>query len=279
MTKTKLDPEQSVLPDNPEPTALEKKWASNGVAEPAPAGNGELTQIANMIERLALTPEFDVGKFERLIALYEKQTSKKAREAFTLAFSNLQGELPAVDQTGDIIVKGVKQSTYATNDAIQAACRPVLQRHGFTLSFRAEFPDKGTVKVIGVLAHAAGHSEQTEFVSAADTSGNKNAIQALASTMTYGQRYCTKFLLNIVTAGDDDDGRTAGDASGSQERPAAPAGYSAWSDDLAAAADEGTDALKKCWTSSKAAYRDYTVTHYNANWEQLKRKAAKVGVL
>ncbi|WP_185835578.1 ERF family protein [Pseudomonas aeruginosa] len=43
----------------------------------------------------------------------------------------------------------------------------------------------------------------------ADTSGNKNAVQAVASSVSYGKRYTAGALLNFTTHGEDDDAFTA----------------------------------------------------------------------
>ncbi len=39
-----------------------------------------------------------------------------------------------------------------------------------------------------------------------DTSGSKNNIQGMGSSLTYGKRYLVTAMLNIVTEGEDKDG-------------------------------------------------------------------------
>ncbi|WP_409524602.1 ERF family protein [Pseudomonas sp.] len=39
-----------------------------------------------------------------------------------------------------------------------------------------------------------------------DTSGSKNAVQAVGSSTSYGKRYVMSALLNLTTRGEDDDG-------------------------------------------------------------------------
>ena len=39
-----------------------------------------------------------------------------------------------------------------------------------------------------------------------DTTGSKNGVQAVASSVSYGKRYTAGLLLNITTTGEDDDG-------------------------------------------------------------------------
>jgi hypothetical protein len=62
----------------------------------------------------------------------------------------------------------------------------------------------------GVLAHRDGHSEQTELSLPTDTSGSKNAVQAVGSSTSYGKRYTAFALLNITSTGEDDDGQAGG---------------------------------------------------------------------
>jgi hypothetical protein len=129
------------------------------------------------------------------------------------------------------------------------------------------------VTITGVLSHRSGHSERDQFVAKADTSGSKNDIQALGSTRSYGQRYTTIALLNIVTKGEDNDGQTAGQRPKPEVK--APAGFDDWWTDMVACADNGTKALEDAWTKSKPEYRKHVIATNKAGWEGLKRKARR----
>src|SRR3546814_8983511 len=94
-------------------------------------------------------------------------------------------------------------SDVCSSDLINAAIKPVLKRHGFALSFRTDFTNG--IRVVGVLTHSGGHKETTDFVLPADGSGNKNAVQAIASSVSYGKRYTAGALLNLTSHGEDDD--------------------------------------------------------------------------
>ena len=250
------------------PVTVEKKadLLDTEALAPRPADN-----FALMVERLAANPDVPVEKLERLIAMQERINGHNARADFYSAFAAMQGELPTISEKGEIVVNGQLRSKYARNEDIQEAVRPVLQRHGFALTFRNEFKD-GLLKVTGVLAHRSGHSEQDEFVAKADDSGSKNAIQALGSTRSYGQRYTTVALLNIVTRGEDDDAAKAGRKSDAAE----PAGFDAWWTDMQAVADEGMPRLTEAWNNSKKEFRTYLHASNRQAWETLKAKAAKV---
>ena len=109
-------------------------------------------------------------------------------------------------------------ATYATWEDTVDAIRPILARHGFSLSFKPGRSPKGVPTVTGVLRHEAGHKEEAELELPADTTGDKNAVQAVGSTMSYGQRYVAKMLLNLTSRGEDDDGPAAGQSAADLER-------------------------------------------------------------
>lgn len=224
--------------------------------------------VMGIIERLASDPNFDTAKLEKLIELHERTQANAARAEFFAAFAEMQAEIPAIERKG----RGDKGARYAKDEDIQAALRPILQRHGFMLSFATAFSGDGKVSITGKLAHRAGHVETSEFVSAADTSGSKNAIQALGSTQTYGKRYTTIALLNITGTDEhlDDDGAATGRAQVTD-----PDGFESWSLDLDLVADGGLDALTAAWKQSPDAYRKHTLKHYSREHEQRKAKAAR----
>ena len=85
---------------------------------------------------------------------------------------------------------------------------PIIGAHGLSYRFRTTQNDR--ISVTCILSHKAGHAEETTLSGPADSSGNKNAIQAIGSTLTYLQRYSLVQMLGLA-AGNDDDGKAAGD--------------------------------------------------------------------
>lgn len=224
--------------------------------------------VLSMIERLATMPGFDPANLEKLIDLHERTEATRARKAYFAAFAQMQQELPSIYRSG----RGHNSITYAKNHDIQETLRPVLFKYGFGISFRTSAVD-GKLRVVLVLAHTDGHSEESELVIAADKSGAKNDIQAMGSAQTYAQRYLTLAMLNITSHDDksDDDGYAAGRAA-----VVDPKGFEQWEADLDAAADVGLDALTAAWKASKAAMRDHALKHYANRHNERKAKAAKV---
>lgn len=221
--------------------------------------------MALMIERLAANPNVDVDKLRQILDMQERVLNRDAETAFNIAFNEMQPEIPIIAETAR-----TDKTKYAPFEEIIKVIRPIYSKHGFSLSFQTQWPSEKTVKVIGILTHKQGHSRTSEFVSLADQTGSKNAIQALASTISYGKRYTTNDLFCIATR--DDDGQASGKASA----PDAPAGYDDWLDDLTAVADHGEAALRSAWDKSKPIYRNYITKYDAATWAGLKAKALKV---
>jgi len=207
-------------------------------------------------DRVLRDPSVDVEKLKALFELYERDEARRAKAAFNAAFSAMQGELPTIDEHGQAIMGGQRRYGFATQEDIVEAVKPVLQKHGFAIRHRHLYPN-GKIKVIGILSHRDGHSEEDEFEAPADTSGSKNDIQAIASTRTYGERYTTRALLCIVSRDPRDPAR---DTDGHRTAPpsvpvSVPAGYDAWLTDMEAVADNGIVALRQAWKEATPALR------------------------
>jgi hypothetical protein len=186
------------------------------VVDQAPAVAEGATLLA-VISRAASDPQTDVEKMERLMAMYERIEAKRAEAEFASALADMQSELPSIGERGN----AAGRYTYALWEDINTAIKPVLQRFGFALSFRTDFTDG--IAVTGVLSHRAGHSERTTIKLPADPSGNKNAVQAVASSVSYGKRYTAGALLNLTSHGEDDDAYRA-----AQEDPADSPEFADW---------------------------------------------------
>jgi len=232
----------------------------------APEPPGDVTGLAVVIERLAANPDVDVAKLEKIIDLQERILQHNARAAFNEAYAEMQRELPVIVERGR-----TNTGKYAPLEDIVEIVRPIITRFGFALSHKTEWPDKETVRVVGILTHKQGAERTSEFLSSADESGNKNDIQGLGSAISYGRRYTTNDLLNIVTRGQDDNGR----AAGKPPKPE-PDGFTDWLLNLEATADNGLAALEETWRASKQVYRDHLKDTAPNAVPTLKAKAAKV---
>ena len=163
------------------------------------ATQGEGAALLAVISRAASDPQCDVDKMERLMAMHERAEARRAEAEFAADLAEMQDALPSVGERGN----AAGRYTYALWEDINAAIKPILKRHGFALSFRTDFADG--IAITGVLQHRGGHKIETTIKLPADPSGNKNAVQAVASSVSYGKRYTAGALLNLTSHGEDDD--------------------------------------------------------------------------
>ena len=166
------------------------------------------TSIMAVISRAAADPACDIDKLERLMAMHERMQARDAQAEFNTAMAAMQSDIPSIAERGAIVVNGQKRSDYATFEDINDVIKPIMQTHGFAITFKVENVAAG-LSVTGILMHRAGHREETTMLLPLDTSGSKNAVQAVGSSTSYGKRYVMSALLNLTTRGEDDDGHAA----------------------------------------------------------------------
>lgn len=167
--------------------------------------------MVSMIERVAMDPAADLAKLERMLDLKEKHEADEAKKAFSAAFALASASFPTIPLNG----KGHNNKPYATLKDIISHTRPVLSQHGLALTFSIDVGDQ--ITVTAELMHKAGHSKSTSIALPRDTSGSKNAVQAVGSTQTYGQRYTAQAVLGLSLGDDTEDDGNA--ASGSTVSP------------------------------------------------------------
>jgi len=185
----------------------------------------------------ALTRGADVTVLEKLMGLHERWEANQARKAFDAAIAAAKGEIGPIVRNAT----GHNEKRYADFAAIARTVDPVLTKHGLTYRFRTEQTDR--INVTCILSHKGGHSETTTLSGPPDTSGGKNAIQSIGSTLTYLQRYSLVQMLGLA-ASNDDDGRAA-------NPPADAADLRAEGERIAKA--EGMVALGDWWTKTLTA--------------------------
>ncbi|KGU87238.1 ERF family protein [Pseudomonas mediterranea] len=162
--------------------------------------------IMAVISRAAADPSCDIEKMERLLAMHERMQAKTAEQAFNAAMAEMQCEIPTVFEAAVNLHTG---NAYATLDDITRTLKPIMQRHGFAITFKVENAEKA-IKVTGILMHRDGHREETTMTLPADIGKGRNEVQAVGSSTTYGKRYVMCALLNITTGESrDDDGQSS----------------------------------------------------------------------
>jgi ERF superfamily len=168
------------------------------------SGASPLSLIARMIDSGKLTAE-SVSVVERLVALQEHMLEKAAEQAFAQSFAALQAELGSFNATKVVPDKeGFKKYTYLPYEEIMARVTPLLQAHGFSVSFSTDFADARIVQTC-TLQHIAGHHRDYKaFVRAGAGPHGATETQADGAAMTYAKRYSLCNALNIVVEHDTD---------------------------------------------------------------------------
>lgn len=162
------------------------------------------TEGLTFAQRVALDTTVNIDRLEKIIQMERESQRHEAERAFNVALSDMQPELPAVEARG----RGDKQAKYGKLEDIQAAIRPVLQKHGFAIRFKVH-DGEASLAVECILSHKGGHSDSDRISLPYDKTGSKNDVQARGSTVSYGKRYTLCNILNIQVGGEDDDAKRA----------------------------------------------------------------------
>ena len=160
--------------------------------------------------RIAVESGADLDRLERLMALQERWEAGEAKKAFTAAMTAFKAE--------PIQIFKLKEVSFTTRDGdtpsykhaelsdVTDAIGPAMAKH--QLSYRWDVKQEGSLITVDcIVTHVLGHSETVTMQGAPDTSGKKNAIQQVASTVSYLQRYTLLAATGMSTKGQDDDGR------------------------------------------------------------------------
>lgn len=167
----------------------------------------------DMIDR-ALMAGADPSTLEKLLALQERWEANQGRKAFDEAMASAKAEIPTIRKNRVVDFTSQKGRTHYKHEDLGEIARtvdPILARHGLSYRFRTSSEINQPVSVTCIVSHRAGYSEENTLVGPPDTSGNKNQLQQVGSTITFLQRYTLKAALGLA-ASDDDDGRSAGQA-------------------------------------------------------------------
>ena len=161
--------------------------------------------------RIAMSQNADIDKLAKLMELQERWEKNEAKKAFVRALSEFKSKPPEITKNRHVKF-GSTEFDHATLDHVTDQIGAALSEHGLshTWSMRQE---NGAIYVTCTLTHKDGHSEDVTLSASADTSGSKNAIQAIGSTVTYLQRYTLLAATGLAARNTDDDGQQAGESA------------------------------------------------------------------
>ncbi|KJS36096.1 MAG: hypothetical protein VR70_14480 [Rhodospirillaceae bacterium BRH_c57] len=212
-----------------------------------------------------------VETMEKLLALQERWEAGEARKAFVAAMSAFKAKPPEIFRNRAVSHDRGKSTvfTHATLDNVCDALNVALASHGLSFRWETEQLEQGIIRVTCILTHAAGHSERTALQSTPDTSGSKNHVQAVGSTVTYLQRYTLLAATGIAVQGQDDDG-----AQGQKDQPITPEQVAS----LQAGLDEtGADIQGFCKYMRVGALAEITMSGFGRAVAAIDAKRKKAG--
>lgn len=166
------------------------------------------TRIATPAEMIkdAVAKGSNLEQLEKLLELQERYEATQARKAFHEAMAAFKADPPKISKDKTVKYKEVKYnhaSLYNVTEQVNTA----LSKHGLSASWITK--QNGQICVTCKITHKQGHSEETTIQAPADTTGSKNPIQAIGSTISYLQRYSLLSLTGLATYEQDNDAQAA----------------------------------------------------------------------
>lgn len=163
--------------------------------------------------RLAIDKGADLDRLERLMDLQSRWEAGQARKAFAEAMTAFKSKPLTIRKDKHVSFttqKGRTEYDHATLAEVVESVSCELATHGLSHRWNVEQRDAKVI-VTCVVTHSLGHFESVQMMASADDSGGKNGIQAIASTVTYLQRYTLMAACGVASRDmQDDDGRGSG---------------------------------------------------------------------
>jgi len=153
-----------------------------------------------------VTPE----QLEKLLQIQLQWEANEAKKAYHVAMTAFKADPIKIDKdkkVGFSTPKGNVGYSHASLANVVSKITAGLSKYGLSASWRTQ--QNGQIVVTCRITHVMGHSEETTLQAPSDTSGSKNAIQAIGSTITYLERYSLLSLLGLATYDQDDDGKVS----------------------------------------------------------------------
>ena len=149
---------------------------------------------------MAIEKGADLATIEKFMDLKERQDATEAKKAYVVAMGKFRAEVPTIERT-----KKAHNSNYAGLAETISEISEALVNNGLSHSWKTD-QDEKSISVTCCVTHVLGHQECTTLREFPDTSGSKNAIQAIGSTVSYLQRYTLFSILGLASKDADTDG-------------------------------------------------------------------------
>ncbi len=196
----------------PKAKAVAKRKIEMVPAAPLPVDADPMLATLNAI---LMNPTLPMERVNQAMDFYQRLDADKACKAFNAAMADAKAKFgPIVKRHLVEYGEGSKKTSYKHEDLADIAevVDPAMGECGLFCRWRCTSNLNEPISVTCIVSHRLGHSEEVTLRAGSDSSGGKNSIQAMASTVTYLQRYTQRLALGLATTRGDDDGRSAGAA-------------------------------------------------------------------
>lgn len=187
-----------------------------GAYPPAPRPQAAMPAVMTPAHMLAIAVErgADIDQLQKFMDLRDRYEANEARKAFVAAMAKFKLNAPTILKDKQVSFQNSRGDTTAYKHAtLFAVCEAALKGLAEVgISHRWIPKQEGDrITVTCELTHELGHSESVQLSASADGSGGKNSIQAVASTVSYLERYTLLAATGLATKDMDSDGNAPPD--------------------------------------------------------------------
>jgi len=164
--------------------------------------------IRSLVEKGA-SPE-SIDKYLDVQFKWEANQAMKAYHKAMAEFKENPPEILKDKNVGYSTSKGNVGYSHASLANVVSTITKALSQHGLSASWKTQ--QNGKIVVTCNITHILGHTEETSLSADADSSGSKNSIQAMGSTITYLERYTLLAILGLATHDQDNDAQSVNES-------------------------------------------------------------------
>jgi len=168
--------------------------------------SGDISPMA-LISK-AIDKDMSTEQIKMMMDLRDRDDAFQAKKAYTVAMADFKANAPTITKTKKVEYGNTSYS-HADLGKIASQIAAEMSKYGLSHAWDIDQSDPKCIKVICIVTHSMGHSESVPMQAPADTTGSKNVIQSIGSTVTYLQRYTLVAITGLAAGDEDDDGVNA----------------------------------------------------------------------
>lgn len=150
-------------------------------------------------------------EIEKAMGLHKEWEERQAKKAYFAAMAAFRADPPDVVKSVTVDYKTSKGRTHYTHADLGEACgiiNAALAPHGLSPSWEPEQRSESLVCVTCTITHALGYSQSITLCGPPDSSGGKDPLKSIGSTVSILSRYTLFSILGIAARGQDSEAPT-----------------------------------------------------------------------